>query len=938
MRTSTSGSEIVFLSKPSDVRSKCFINWVYLDRFRVLAEPLRRRGRAGIKLIFQLEKKSRVLSVQFVDNNHVGKDELSRLCQLERGLEYDYWKMDQSKQDMLQLYREHRYRQAHIEARANETSTKDVALLYTVDEGAPTRISRIRFSPNPFRDKKLLAVMDLQPGAIWNQEAIDQSLESLRKFFYKQGHLEAQIRIAKTRYTKTLTEPLDVQVITGPKIKIQFSQNEVFSDTQLEKHLDLSGGILLSPYVLADLEEKLKDLHRRRGYARVQIQAKPIVNNNVKTIRFLVREGPQVAVQRIEFVGNLAFPNRQLQAFITNAMEEELALSALGQVDVGDIDPLGGGHPNRGVPRRVNRKQRLFSDLAPERMYLQKAYVQGRKAIEDYYLSQGFLDVEIGQEILAYDASKKTLYISISISEGPQTLLGSISFGGNQAISADELLTTASQQSRFVKPGGPLDLYGTEQLRRELVRRYASVGYIFCRITQQVEYAKDRTLAEVHYQIDESVRVRVGRILVNGALTTKRKVFDSLLALSPGEVFIPESLNQSKKNLYETGVFTSVDVNLIDPDQIDSVKDVVVEVRERYSHQMRIAPGMSSAEGLRLALGYTHKNLFGYALESVNRAKVNYQVFSEDDRFDGLGGLEWRVVSGLHWPRMWFLGKNVAGRFDLVGSRDHALSYDLTKVSLVPALDLKWIDELSTTLEIELEYIDLKGEFTNFIGRRYDEGQLLLLSVRPELSLDYRDNPFNPHRGIMALIRTEIATYHTLEDPADATGLFAKLAAQLTAYVPLGRTTTFALSTRAGIIHHLTGSKRTPSHKMFYLGGRNNMRGFAEDNLIPSNLENPCPGNDKCVSPGGNSYFVVKSELRFAIWKNILDAAIFLDLGNLWTEPDKFRPTDLRSSAGFGLRLNTPVGPMAFDLGFIIDRDPSRGEPKRQLHFNVGVF
>jgi outer membrane protein insertion porin family len=47
---------------------------------------------------------------------------------------------------------------------------------------------------------------------------------------------------------------------------------------------------------------------------------------------------------------------------------------------------------------------------------------------------------------------------------------------------------------------------------------------------------------------------------------------------------------------------------------------------------------------------------------------------------------------------------------------------------------------------------------------------------------------------------------------------------------------------------------------------------------------------------------------------------------------------DLRPTAGVGLRLNTPVGPIALDWGFNLDPRGALEERGNALHFSIGLF
>jgi outer membrane translocation and assembly module TamA len=66
----------------------------------------------------------------------------------------------------------------------------------------------------------------------------------------------------------------------------------------------------------------------------------------------------------------------------------------------------------------------------------------------------------------------------------------------------------------------------------------------------------------------------------------------------------------------------------------------------------------------------------------------------------------------------------------------------------------------------------------------------------------------------------------------------------------------------------------------------------------------------------------------------MLGCAVFLDVGNVWSNVAAFRLEDYRTSSGFGLRINTPIGIIRGDLGFNLA--PSEGESRSVFHFNVG--
>jgi outer membrane protein insertion porin family len=74
--------------------------------------------------------------------------------------------------------------------------------------------------------------------------------------------------------------------------------------------------------------------------------------------------------------------------------------------------------------------------------------------------------------------------------------------------------------------------------------------------------------------------------------------------------------------------------------------------------------------------------------------------------------------------------------------------------------------------------------------------------------------------------------------------------------------------------------------------------------------------------------------LRFPVTEG-LSLVGFIDAGNLYDKND-FDPTRLRVGVGAGIRFVTPLGPLALDWGFKINREP--GEKPSEIHFNIGTL
>jgi len=226
------------------------------------------------------------------------------------------------------------------------------------------------------------------------------------------------------------------------------------------------------------------------------------------------------------------------------------------------------------------------------------------------------------------------------------------------------------------------------------------------------------------------------------------------------------------------------------------------------------------------------------------------------------------------------------------------------------------------------------------------DGNSTLAAFRGVASYDRRDNAFVPTTGYFFSVSAEFAT--TLHTEAANVreeqffSRFLKLQFTTSGYVPIGRSVVVACQVRVGrIIHLLNGSKTYPN-RAFFLGGVDTMRGYFQDELIPQDTadriaKDPDPQPLNSIVRAGDAFVLLRGELRFPIYGQ-LGAGIFADIGNLWGDASEMNPIDLRPTAGAGLRLNTPVGPIAVDYGIVLRRRLYLDEPFGTLQFSIGLF
>ncbi len=271
---------------------------------------------------------------------------------------------------------------------------------------------------------------------------------------------------------------------------------------------------------------------------------------------------------------------------------------------------------------------------------------------------------------------------------------------------------------------------------------------------------------------------------------------------------------------------------------------------------------------------------------------------------------------------------------------------------------------------------------------RAPNGQSGVLSQRLLWTFDRRDNAFNAHTGTFFSAAAEHVDWFPIGLPpaessssfrcftcaptfmgglsqvtqpqseiiAPSPGHFLKLSGTLSGYFPLPffKKITFAATLRVGGIIQLTPTSTTYPDRFFFMGGIDSIRSYQQDSMLPQDAVDcingtapNCKGNANAINAtqiairGGNLMINPRVELRIPLTGPI-ETVIFFDTGNLWQDAGYiFAGGNLnlsfRAAVGSGIRVQTPVGPIALDYGINLTRQ-SAYEDFGALNFAIGLF
>jgi outer membrane protein assembly complex protein YaeT len=780
-------------------------------------------------------------------------------------------------------------------------------LVFDVDAGTRVSISRVSVEGNaPGSLDEARRALGLSAGQPYDKPEVDERIAAYLAGLRRRGYYEAQGDHALRLAADARTAELVVTIDGGPHVSIEFHGDPVAERVRAELvPIEREGSV--DEDLLEDSARRLAEHLREQGYRDADVTYARVPKAGELAIIFNVTRGPAFVVEGVDVSGNVSVPSVDLESAIR----------------------LREGEP-----------------------FLDSALDATVSAIADVYHRRGFADVKVTS---AVDPQPGTSPVRararLMIAEGVRTLVGRVSVHGNTALGTDVL--TASSIAR---PGQP---YYPPQLmvdRDAILLQYMNRGYRTADVSVKATPSDDRSRVDVDYTVHEGPQVFVDHVLVVGNEKTSAETIRREVTLKPGDPIGFEGLAESQRRVSALGLFRRVRITEIDHGS-EARRDLLVSVEEAPATTIGYGGGVEVTRRLvrtesdgapeeriefapRGFFEIGRRNLFGHN-RSVNLfTRVSLRLRGEstvtsDGTQPPADFNEYRVLGTYRQPKLF-------GDFDFLASgyaeQAARTSFDFKRLGARAELGRRFTPQVSASLRYSLDRTETFNEtFTD------DEDALLIDRLFPRVRLstvsatvirDSRDDALAPSRGTLLWVDGELAARSIGSEVG-----FAKTFVQgfLFRRLPGRRPVVLATGARVGLARGfpyeaveldadgnpvlgpdgqpvVTVVRELPASERFFAGGDTTVRGFALDQLgTPETLdENGFPR-------GGNAVVVVNAELRVPVWGD-LGAATFVDAGNVFRLASDLDLSELRPTAGFGLRYRSPVGPLRLDFGFKLDK------------------
>lgn len=506
--------------------------------------------------------------------------------------------------------------------------------------------------------------------------------------------------------------------------------------------------------------------------------------------------------------------------------------------------------------------------------------------------------------------ANNTVAITYIVEENP--IVKDIEISGNTLFTEAQL-----EQALGIKEGEMLNGNLLNPDNNGIVKLYNKGGYTTARIeTINVSKEGDIKIGLTEGMVDSVVFKKVNSKRENersteykAKLRTKPYVFERSQSVKPGEILEAKNVEATIRDLYRTGIFTSIEPVVSGSETDPNARSVEFLVEERPTTTINGSISYGTSVGLVGGLKLADSNFLGRGQE----ASINLEASNKGDKtFD------------ISWFDPWL--KNTE-RVQAGGSiywresvDDNAGPLDVEKVRKIGT---RWTIGKGLNDKIYVRLSARYDHYKEILGSKQINDTYNLIALTPSLIYDSRDNSFAPTKGIYSTLTYEKGDL--IKDKRK----YDQFEADLRAYHHTFFKDKNVMAYR--VVWGSTGSG-TPDALRFSIGGAETLRGYEYGKFE------------------GFNKFHATVENRTQINKT-LQFVTFFDIGNAWQKstvvggrkintPDRHNASnfaDLKKGVGVGIRLNTPIGPLRFDYGWPLDPEEKGGQKTGgKFYFSFG--
>jgi len=577
---------------------------------------------------------------------------------------------------------------------------------------------------------------------------------------------------------------------------------------------------------------------------------------------------------------------------------------------------------------------------------------QDLSLITQHYLKNGFIKVFIEKPdvMLIHNPDYSRVDVRLNITEGDQYYSGKISVSGDILGEKEKLM-----EGLLLEEGEIYNPFLQNRDRSGISEIYHERGYAFVRVVPETKVHEGTKTVDVTYRIMKGEKAYIGRLEIAGNIETRDHVIRREFELQEEELFNGKKLRLSQENLNRLGFFQSGVILERSPrDQEDNLLDIMARLKEAQTGTFQAQIGYSDFSGFSGGVTLSKGNLLGSG--RTLRLSAQFAEQSVQQKFD----------ITLIDPRLF----NSQVSSSIFASRSKV--QDSTEFGRGIITE----NNYGFSLGMPLYFRNLRfGTQISSLDRIFSDSgdDIYKHSFSPSLIYNTVNHPVFPSGGL----KTSFRVIQT-GTPFGGNIQLQEYRLLYQQFWAMNQDNTLILMAkgRFGLLQEQGGSP-IPSEDRYRMGGIDSVRGhyyysiagpygsseqlhnreyrvitdelgYQQTKTYDSRADGLSTSELQELKSGGISERVFNLELLFPLSQDensFVRGLVFMDAGNVNAESRQYQLLgekepgffDLRKSAGFGVRVITPMGVLRFEYGSKLDKRPY--ETPDRFEFTVsGLF
>ena len=673
---------------------------------------------------------------------------------------------------------------------------------------------------------------------------------------------------------------LKINIAEAPIINmVTVEGNDEISTDDLKKEIKTKERASYDESTIGGDVQRMLTVYQRKGFFGTKIEPQKIeLDDNRVNVVYEITEGHPTWITDIKFEGNKKFSDRTLRGEILS--REHAWWRFMTQFDTFDED-------------------RIQYDA---------------QMLRQFYLRNGYIDFNVTDTNGTFTPDREYYSVVFTVNEGDKYEYGKISIDNPFDDVPDDVLNDVL----VVKTG---DVYNVDAVEETLVKlrsRVADYGYAFINVEPiPTKNAKDKTI-DLNFKIQKTNRIYLNTINILGNVRTFDSVIEQLIPMRAGDPFSLQTIEEGRQKLMRTRYFK--DVQMV-PTRVagENMMNLDIKVEEQPTGELSGGFGWSNINGFMVDAGITENNFMGRGQIVQLRASI----------------AQYQKQALFSFTEPYLFGRQLSGGFDVSYTMyDYSslggFGYDRDSLSVAGRMGWRLTDHWTQSLR-------LSAAFDQNYDIQAEDGwqDATLFTLGTNLRYHNLDTNFeqNTHTGVVANLGLAYTGF-------GGTETFMRYSGDIIGMVKFWDDRwQLRSSLNFGYIQPLDGDYVSRVYR-YFLGGES-LRGFDVAGVGSRNWWY------STYALGGLWKVNGSTQLNFPIFipdEYQVKGFVFADYGILGKPPEKEftfagHPNDIdqdwRTSVGFGIYWNTPMGPMNFSWGWPLKINEYDREQRFLLSFET---